>query len=230
MSTLYWSLREAIETTPDLFKCQICFWSLREAIETKPALYWSLREAASWLKNLWHWPELGTVPPPDVHFCRVGSGNKENIEESWVILVTSHIVLTWTWCITTWVQPSVLGSVSAFVWLLELTWCLLLQETKPTMLTKFDEKGYLRETYFSKECLSLICRIKEFKIMVAGFLSAISSSSTHFRVSEWCQWKRCATNIIAYSFEYNNKNTFLSPYNALALKNYLSSTILDAYC
>ena len=37
-------------------------------------------------------------------------------------------------------------------------------------------------------------------------------------------------NIIAYSFEYNNKNTFLSSYNALALKINLSSTILDAYC
>ena len=38
-------------------------------------------------------------------------------------------------------------------------------------------------------------------------------------------------NIIAYSFEYNNnnsKNVFLSPYNALALKIDLSSTILDA--
>ena len=65
--------------------------------------------------------------------------------------------------------------------------------------------------------------------MVAEFVSAISSS-THFRVSNRCQWKRWATNIIAYSFEYNNKNTFLSPYNALALKNDLSSTILDAYC
>jgi len=43
------------------------------------ALYWSLREAASWLKNMWHWPELGTVPPPDVYFCCGGSGNEENI-------------------------------------------------------------------------------------------------------------------------------------------------------
>ena len=43
-----------------------------------------------------------------------------------------------------WGHPSVLGSVSAFVRLLELTWCLLLQETEPTVLTKSDEKGYLR--------------------------------------------------------------------------------------
>ena len=82
------------------------YWSLREATETTPALYWSLREAASWLKNLWHWPESGTVPPPDVHFFRVGSGNKENIEESGVILVTSHVVLIWTWCITTRVRSA----------------------------------------------------------------------------------------------------------------------------
>ena len=46
-----------------------------------------------------------------------------------------------------WDQPSMLGSVSTFVWLLELTWSLLLQETKLTMLTKFYEKGYLRETF-----------------------------------------------------------------------------------
>ena len=98
------------------------------------------------------------------------------------------------------------------------------------MLTKFDEKGYLHETYFCKECLSLIGGIKEFEIMVAEFVSAVSSS-THFGVSDRCGWKQCATNIIAYLFEYNNnKNTFLSPYNALALKIDLSSTILDAYC
>jgi len=66
--------------------------------------------------------------------------------------------------------------------------------------------------------------------MVAKFVSAVSSS-THFSIGDWCQWKRCAMNIIAYLFEYNhNKNTFLSPYNALALKIDLSSTILDAYC
>ena len=98
------------------------------------------------------------------------------------------------------------------------------------MLTKFDEKGYLRETYFHKECLSLIGEIKESEIMVAKFVSAISSS-IHFSVSDHCQWKRCATNIITYLFEYNNnKNTFLSPYNALALIIDLSSSILDAYC
>ena len=129
-----------------------------------------------------------------------------------------------------WGQPSVLGSVGAFVRLLELTWCLLLQETKPTMLTKFDEKGYLCEIYFRQQCLSLIGGIKEFEIMVAKFVSAVSSS-THFSVSNQCQWKQCATNIITHSFEYNsNKNTFLSPYNALALKIVLSSTILDTYC
>ena len=98
------------------------------------------------------------------------------------------------------------------------------------MLTKFDEKGYLRETYFRKQCLSLIGGIKEFEIMVGEFVSAISSS-TQFSVSDQCWWKRCATNIITYSFEYNNnKNTFLSPYTALAMKINLSSTILDAYC
>ena len=45
------------------------------------------------------------------------------------------------------------------------------------MLTKFDEKGYLSETYFRKQCLSLIGRIKEFEIMVAKFVSAVSSST-----------------------------------------------------
>ena len=66
--------------------------------------------------------------------------------------------------------------------------------------------------------------------MVAEFVSAVSSS-THFSVSDRCRWKRCTTNIIAYSFEYNNnKNTFLYLYNALAVKIGLSSTILDAYC
>ena len=98
------------------------------------------------------------------------------------------------------------------------------------MLTKFDEKGYLSEMHFCKQCFSLIGGIKEFEIMVAKFVSAVSNS-THFSVSDRCQWKRCTTNVIAYLFEYNNnKNTFLSPYNALALKNDLSSTILDDYC
>ena len=98
------------------------------------------------------------------------------------------------------------------------------------MLTKFDKKGYLHETYFRKQCLSLIGGIKEFEIMVAEFVLAVSSS-THFSVSDRCRWKRCVMNIMAYSFEYNNnENTFLSPYNALALKIDLSSTILDAYC
>ena len=133
-------------------------------------LYWS--EAARWLNNVWHWPESGTEPPPDVCFCR--GGNEENIEESWVILVTSHAFwLELDASLHEWGQPSVLGSVSAFVWLLESTWCSLLQETKPTVLTKFDEKGYLRETHFCKQRLSLIGGIKEFEIMVAEFVSAI---------------------------------------------------------
>ena len=72
-----------------------------------------------------------------------------------------------------WGQLSVLSSVSAFVQLLELTWCLLLHETKPTVLTKFDKKGYLRETYFHKQCLSLIDGIKEFEIMVAEFVLVV---------------------------------------------------------
>ena len=94
------------------------------------------------------------------------------------------------------------------------------------MLTKFDKKGYLHETYLRKQCLSLIGSIKEFEIIVAEFVSAIGSS-THLSVSNRCRWKRCATNIIAYSFECNNnKNTCLSPYNALALKIDLSSTLL----
>ena len=84
-----------------------------------------------------------------------------------------------------WGQPNVLGSVSAFVRLLELTLCSLLQETKPIVLTKFDEKGYLHETCFRKECLSLIGGIKEFEIMVAEFVSAVSSN-THFGVSDRC--------------------------------------------
>ena len=41
------------------------------------------------------------------------------------------------------------------------------------MLTKFDEKGYLRETYFRKQCLSLIDGIKEFEIMVAEFVLVV---------------------------------------------------------
>ena len=65
--------------------------------------------------------------------------------------------------------------------------------------------------------------------MVAEFVSEVSSS-TRFSISDRCQWKQCTTNIIANLFEYNNnKNTFLSPYNALALKIDLSTTILDAY-
>ena len=43
------------------------------------------------------------------------------------------------------------------------------------MLTKFDEKVYLRETYFCKQCLSLIGGIKEFEIMVAKFVAAVST-------------------------------------------------------
>ena len=84
------------------------YWSLREAIETTQmsTLYWPLKEAARWLKNVWHWPESGTVPPPDVRFCRGGSGNEENMKESWVILVTSHVVLTRTWRITTRVRST----------------------------------------------------------------------------------------------------------------------------
>ena len=42
------------------------------------------------------------------------------------------------------------------------------------MLTKFDEKGYLHETHFHKQCLSLIGGIKEFEIMFAEFVSAVS--------------------------------------------------------
>ena len=154
------------------------------------------------------------MPPPDVHFFHVGSGNRKY----WRIRGnSSHI----TRCFDSnlmhhykCIKPSVLGSVSAFIWLLESTWCSLLQETKPTVLTKFDRKGYLRETYFRKQCLSLIGGIKEFEIMVAEFVLAVSSS-THFSVSDRCRWKRCVMNIMAYSFKYNdNKNTFLSPYNA----------------
>ena len=59
---------------------------------------------------------------------------------------------------------------------------------KPTVLTEFDEKGYLRETYFRKERLSLIGGIKEFEIMVAEFVSAVSSS-THLSISDRCRWK-----------------------------------------
>ena len=101
---------------------------------------------------------------------------------------------------------------------------------KTTVFTKADEKGYLRETYFRKQCSSLKGGIKEFEIMVAESVSAISSS-THFSVSDRYQWKWCTMNIITYSFKYNYyKNTFLSPYNALALKLDLSSTILGASC
>ena len=81
---------------------------------------------------------------------------------------------------------------------------------KLTVLTKFDKKGYLRETYFRKQWIG---GIKEFEIVVAEFVSAVSST-THFSVSDRCRWKRYAKNNIAYSFKYNNnKNTFLSPYN-----------------
>ena len=91
----------------------------------------------------------------------------------------------------------------------------------------------------SKKCLSLIGGIKEFEIMVAEFVSAVSCSTLIVLVElMWlvvvhslCWWNCCAKKIFAYSFEYNNnKSTFLSPYNALALKIDLSSTILDAYC
>ena len=56
------------------------------------------------------------------------------------------------------------------------------------MLTKSDKKGFLRETHFCKQCLSLIGGIKELEIMVAEFVSAVSSS-THFSVSNRCWWK-----------------------------------------
>ena len=61
--------------------------------------------------------------------------------------------------------------------------------------------------------LQAIGRIKEFEIMVAVFVWAVSSS-THFSFSDQCQWRWCAMYIITYSFKYNNynnKNTFLSP-------------------
>ena len=78
--------------------------------------------------------------------------------------------------------------------MLESTRSSLLQETKPTVLTKFDEKDYLHETYFRKQCLSLIGGINEFEIMVAKFVSAVSSS-THFSVSDLCRWKRLKTDV-----------------------------------
>ena len=163
-------------------------------------LYWSLREAASWLKK-------------HVALARI-----------------SHSATTWC-SFLSWQKRKqrkyqrIMGNSSNF------TRCFHsnVRITTRVVLTKFDKKGYLHKTHFHKQCLSLIGGIKEFKIMVAEFVSAVSSN-THFSISDRCRWKRWATNIIAYSFEYNNKNTFLSPYNALALKIYLSCTNLDAYC
>ena len=193
-------------------------------------LYWSLGEAARWLKNMWHWPESGTVPPPDVHFCCGRSGNEENIEESWVILVTSHIVLTKTWCTTTWVRSAEWVGLCQRLCLVVRVDLMFVTAGNETDHAHKIWQGYLRETYFRKQCSSLIGGIKEFEILVAEFMSAVSSS-THFSVSDRCRWKQWATNIIAYLFNINNnKNTFLSPYNALAVKIHLSSTILDACC
>ena len=141
-------------------------------------LYWSLGEAARWLKNTWHWPESGTVPPPDVCFCHGRSGNEENIKESWVILVTSHIVLTWTWRITTPMRSAeCVGFCQHLCLVVRVDLMFVTAGKNPTLLTNFDEKGYLRKTYFCKQCLSLIGGIKEFEIIVAEFVSAINSSS-----------------------------------------------------
>ena len=139
-------------------------------------------------------------------------------------------VLTRTWCITTWVRSTECVGLCQRLCLVVRVDLMFITAGNETDRAHKIWRGYLHETYFCKQCLSLIGGIKEFEIMVAEFVSAVSSS-THFSVSDRCRWKRCATNITAYSFEYNNnKNTFLSPYNALALKIDLSSTILDAYC
>ena len=246
MSSLYWSQMEAIETTPALSKCQECIGPKRK--QQKQHLL-CLNVKFVWVPTLTNFvlalKGSSQVAEKCVALARIGhsattrcsflSWQKRKRRKYWRIMGNSSHV---TRCFDLNLTHHYTSEVNRVHWalsvplsgLLELTRCSLLHETKLTMLTKFDEKGYLRETYFHKQCLSLIGWIKEFKIMVAEFVSAVSSS-TYFSISDRCQWKRCATNIIAYSFKYNNnKNTFLSPYNALALKIDLSSTILDAYC
>ena len=75
---IYWTmLRHWLQLVPNK---KYVNWHLR-----------TLRITSSWLNNVWHWPESGTVPPPHVGFRRGSSRNKENIKESWVILGMSHV-------------------------------------------------------------------------------------------------------------------------------------------
>ena len=178
-------------------------------------LYWCLWEAARWLENVWHWPESGTVPPPDVRFCRGGSGHEENIEESWVILVTSHVVLTQTWRITTRVKSTeCVGLCQCLRLVVRVDLMFVTAGNEDDRAHKIWPERLLAWNIFLQEkSLSLIGGRKEFEIMVAEFVSAVNSS-THFSVSDQCQWRWCAMYIITYSFKYNNynnKNTFLSP-------------------
>ena len=82
MLSLYWSLREAVETTPALSKCQLCI--------------------GAYGKQPGGWKTCGAgqnrAQCHRLMFISVmaEAGIEENIEESLVILVTSHIVLTRT--------------------------------------------------------------------------------------------------------------------------------------
>ena len=93
MSALYWSLREAIETTPALSKCQLCigpFKGSSQLAEKRVALARIGHRATTWCSFL----------------SRQKRKRKKYKRESWLILVTSHIVLTWTWRITTRVRST----------------------------------------------------------------------------------------------------------------------------
>ena len=75
------------------------YWSLRETIQTTPALYWSLREAASWLKNLCTGQNRAQCH--HLMFISVVSEAEMKKYRRITILVTSQVVLTRTWRITT---------------------------------------------------------------------------------------------------------------------------------
>ena len=192
-------------------------------------LYWCLWEAARWLENVWRWPESGTVPPPDVHFCHGGSRNRRKY---WRIIGNSSHITHCSDANLTHHYTSEVSSVGlcqrlCLVGRVDLIFVTAGNETDSAHKI-WRERLLAWNIFLQEKSLSLIGGRKEFEIMVAEFVLAVSSS-THFSVSNRCRWKRCATNIITYSFKYNN-NTFLSPYNALALKFNLLGTILDASC
>ena len=167
-------------------------------------LYWSLRETARWLKNVWHWPESGTVPPPDVHFGCGGIRNKENIEEWWVILVTSHAVLTWIWHITTQVRSTeCVGLCQHLCLVVRVDLMFVTAGNETDRAHKIWQEGLLVWNTFLQAMLvfdTMTGGIKEFEIMVAKFVSAVSSS-THFSISNRIGGNdaQCASSLIRLS-------------------------------